>query len=206
MSEFLRLLRETRDEAILVSPYFVPGRFGLDRMREMREAGITLRVFTNAFGASDEPLVNIGYERYRIEMLRMGVRLYEVTSGRLKRDTRLRGALGSSAGRLHAKMAFIDRKTFLVGSMNLDARSAFTNTELGIIVRSPELVQALLAMYQVDTYVGVYEVRLRSDGLGIEWVGHDADREELLDVEPEASWLHRLRLFLMSLLVPEDLL
>jgi len=206
MSGFVRVLSEARSEVFVVSPYFIPGKFGLDTMRKMRDAGIEVRVVTNAFGASDEPLVSIGYERYRLQMLRMGVRVFEVTSARLKRDTLLRNALGSTAGRLHAKMAFVDRKTFLVGSMNLDARSAFTNTEMGIVVRSPELAQTLFAMYQVDAAVGVYEVRLKGDGQGVEWVGADLEREERLDADPESSWLHRLRLFLLGLLVPEDLL
>jgi len=206
MSGFVRLLGEARSEVIVVSPYFIPGKFGIDHMRKMRDAGISLRVVTNAFGASDEPLVNIGYERYRLEMLRMGVQVFEVTSARLKRDTQLRSALGSSAGRLHAKIGFIDRKTFLVGSMNLDARSAFTNTELGIVVRSPELVQTLLEVYKIDSGVGVYEVRLKSDGRSIEWVGYDPERDERLEADPESNWLHRLRLFLLGLLVPEDLL
>ncbi len=206
MGEFVRLLREAEQEVIVVSPYFIPGKFGMERMKAMREAGVSIRVVTNAFGASDEPLVNVGYERYRADMLRMGVQVFEVTSARLKRDTHLRNALGSSAGRLHAKMGFIDRKTFLVGSMNLDARSAHTNTEMGIVVRSPELVRTLLEMYKVDSGVGVYEVRLRPDGRNVEWVGYDPERDELLEADPESSWLHRLKLFLLGLVVPEDLL
>jgi cardiolipin synthase C len=203
---FVRLLGEARSEVIVVSPYFIPGKFGMDRMRALRGAGVSLRVVTNAFGASDEPLVNIGYERYRLDMLRMGVQVFEVTSARLKRDTQLRNALGSTAGRLHAKMGFIDRKTFLVGSMNLDARSAHTNTEVGIVVRSPELVHALLEIYKVDSGVGVYEVRIKSDGRNVEWVGYDPERDERLEADPESNWLHRLKLFLLGLLVPEDLL
>jgi putative cardiolipin synthase len=138
-------------------------------------------------------------------MLRMGVQVFEVTSARLKRDAQLRNALGSSAGRLHARMGFIDRKTFLVGSMNLDARSAFTNTEIGIVVRSPELVRTLLEIYKVDTNVGVYELRLKPDGRSVEWVGYDPERDELLEADPESNWLHRLKLFLLGLLVPEDM-
>jgi len=202
----IRLLAtEAKSEVILVSPYFVPGRVGMEHLRQLRARGVDVRIFTNATGASDEPLVGFGYEPYRLEMLRLGVRVFEVTSGRLKRDAGLRSVLGSSTGRLHAKLGFIDRQILLAGSLNLDARSALINTELGLLVRSPGLVQQLLGFYKVDTNVGVYEVRLKPDGRSLEWVGLDPEGEpERLDEEPESTWLMRLKLRLMFLFVPED--
>jgi putative cardiolipin synthase len=202
----LRLLdAEAKSEVILVSPYFVPGQVGMAHLRRLRERGVAMRIVTNATGVSDEPLVGVGYERHRIEMLRLGVRLFEVTSGRLKRDAGLRSVLGSSTGRLHAKLGFVDRQILLAGSLNLDARSALINTEIGVLVRSPELVQQRLAFYRADALTGVYEVRLKPDGQSLEWVGIDPEGdEERLDAEPESNWLLRLKLYLMSLVVPED--
>ena len=202
----LRLLAaEAKSEVILVSPYFVPGRIGIDRLKQLRDRGVAVRIVTNATGVSDEPLVGVGYEPYRVEMLRLGVRLFEVTSGRLKRDDGLRAAFGSSTGRLHAKLGFIDRQVLLAGSLNLDARSALINTEMGLLVRNPELVQRLLAFYRVDAGVGVYEVRLKPDGESLEWVGLDPDgAQERLDAEPESNWLLRLKLRLLGLFIPED--
>jgi cardiolipin synthase C len=205
-ARLLRQLAQAQSEVVLVSPYFVPGDSGMQRMKQLRERGVSLRVVTNATGTSDEPIVSLGYENRRSEMLRMGVRLYEVSSGRLKRDQRLRSVLGSSTGRLHAKIGFIDRETFVLGSLNLDARSAMINTELGLLVRSPELTRQMMDYYQADTAPGVYEVRLRNGGDNLEWVAHEGDGEERLDEEPESSWLLRLKLRLMSLFVREDLL
>ena len=147
---YFKLLREAESEVIMISPYFIPGADGLERLRELRERGVTVRVITNSTASSDEPLVNVGLARYRLEMLKMGVQLYEVESLRLKRDAQLRGLLGSSAGRLHAKLALIDRKRVLVGSMNVDPRSSRTNTEIGIGVGSEELAQPLLLAYRLD--------------------------------------------------------
>ncbi|SDC80332.1 Phosphatidylserine/phosphatidylglycerophosphate/cardiolipin synthase [Variovorax sp. CF079] len=202
----IRLLAtEAKSEVILVSPYFVPGRVGMAHLRQLRARGVDVRIFTNATGVSDEPLVGAGYEPYRLEMLRLGVRVFEVTSGRLKRDAGLRSVLGSSTGRLHAKLGFVDRKILLAGSLNLDGRSALINTELGLLVRSPGLVAQLLDFYRVDTNVGVYEVRLKPDGQSLEWIGLDPEGEpERLDEEPESTWLLRLKLRLISLFVPEE--
>jgi putative cardiolipin synthase len=208
---YFSLLREAEREVILISPYFVPGADGLERLRELRARGIEVRVVTNATSSSDEPLVNVGLSRYRVDLLRMGVRLYEVESLRLKRDEQLRGLLGSTAGRLHAKLALIDRQRVLVGSMNVDPRSSRTNTELGIGVRSAELAQRVLSAYRLDAADAVYELRLKPDGDGIEWIGRNGRPggdlvEEHLDTAPQTGWLQRLRLFLLGLFVPEDLL
>jgi cardiolipin synthase C len=205
-SKFVELLHEARSEVVLFSPYFIPGKEGLERMRLAREHGIAVRIVTNAMAASDEPLVNLGYDRYRADMLRMGVQLFEMSSARLKRDQRVRGVLGSSSGRLHAKLGFIDREMLLVGSMNLDPRSSRTNTEIGIAVRSPELVRQVMRVFSLEEATGVYEVQLAPDGNKVQWVGRNDDGEERYEEEPESRFWQRIRLFFLSLLVPEDML
>jgi phosphatidylserine/phosphatidylglycerophosphate/cardiolipin synthase-like enzyme len=114
--------------------------------------------------------------------------------------------LGSSTGRLHAKMGFIDRRLFLAGSLNLDARSALINTEIGVGVESPELVKALLDFYRLESSTGVYELKLQADGHGIRWVGLRDGREVSEDTEPEYDTWLRFKLWLWSLVVSEELL
>ncbi|MED5621756.1 phospholipase D family protein [Ideonella sp. BN130291] len=203
---FMGFMGEAKEETLLFSPYFIPGREGLKRMKAVRDRGVKVRVVTNAMGTSDEPLVNLGYERYRREMLGMGVQLYEISSSRLTRDATLKSVLGSSRGRLHAKMAFIDRRLVLVGSMNLDPRSTYTNTEIGIGIRSPELAKMILDVYRADDFNGVYQVQLKPDGSGVQWVGRDKDGEEVLLDEPDIGPWQRFKLWLLYKFVPEDLL
>ena len=139
-------------------------------------------------------------------MLRLGVRLYEVSSTQLKRDATLRTVLGSSTGRLHAKMGFIDRHILMAGSLNLDARSALINTEIGVGVDSAEMVKALLDFYRIESATGVYQLKLQEDGRGIRWVGLRDGREVSEDTEPEYdNWL-RFKLWLWSLVISEELL
>ena len=182
----------------------MPGREALERLARLRAAGVTVRVVTNTLAASDEPLVSVGLARHQAELLRIGVDLYELSSDRLKLDRTLRGLLGSSTGRLHAKLALLDRERVLVGSMTLDPRSASINTEIGVRIASPELAEMVLAGFKVDSLAGVYQVRLGPDGRGVRWVAVDADRREELDVDPDTRVLQRLRLWLLSLFVPEN--
>ena len=200
----LLLLGEAHSEVLLFSPYFIPGAEALDRIRALRAAGVGVRVVTNSLAASDEPLANIGLELHQTRLLQRGVELYEMSSTRLKLDHTLRRLLGSSTGRLHAKLGFLDRKTVLVGSMNLDPRSDKINTEIGIVVRSPELASMTLSAFQVDALTGLYRVQLRPDGAGVRWTAVEADTTEELDIDPDTSLWQRLRLMLLSWFIPES--
>lgn len=185
-------------------------------MKAARARGVKILVVTNSLAASDEPVVNTGYQRYRVEMLQAGVRLYEMTSLRMRHVHLLRAALGSASGRLHAKLAIIDRRRLMFGSMNLDPRSALTNSEIGVDVLSPELTSMVIKAYQIDDQIGAtpaaYEVRLQPDGHSLEWVARDVDRDgrtidqQIEYVEPESTWFLRMRERVLSWIVPESLL
>ncbi|CAN5212138.1 phospholipase D family protein [soil metagenome] len=206
-------IRRARSEVVVTSPYLIPGKAGLEAMAEVRKRGVRISLVTNSLAATDEPLVHTGYRRYRPEMLRMGVDLYELSSTRVRRSVRL-GILGSKIGRLHAKTAVIDRQTLFVGSMNFDPRSEVHNTEIGLIVFSPEMAQQVLKLIDVLKQQGAYRLRLAADGSGIEWVGGDADAvaasggaaERVLTEEPDSTFWSRMLLELLAPLTPESIL
>jgi putative cardiolipin synthase len=90
--------------------------------------------------------------------------------------------------------------------MNLDPRSAYLNTELGVMIRSPELAQQMLDSFDFDKIGGVYRVELKPDGNGLQWLGTGDDASEVLKDEPGASLFMRLRLWLDEHLIPESML
>ncbi len=200
------MLNQAHERVTIVSPYFLPSVAGMQRLKQARERGVQVLVLTNSLLDSDEPLVSVAYGHRRMALLQAGVHLFELSSERLHRQASLRQALGSTVGRLHAKLGFIDDHTLLVGSMNLDPRSASTNTELALAVHSPALTRLVLAQLTADPSGGSYEVRLTPDGQSLEWVSLSDQDEEHLPDEPAPPWWQRLRLWLLSLLVPDDLL
>ncbi len=200
---FLGLIGEARSEVLMFSPYFIPGDEAMARLHQLRSDGVRVAVITNSLAVSDEPLVSIRFEGHQTDLLKMGVELYEMSSTRLKLDSSLRGLLGSSTGRLHAKLAFVDRSVVLGGSMNLDPRSSSINTEIGIRVDSPELAKMILGAYRVDSLLGVYQVKLQPDGHGVHWTAVNNGATEEIEVDPDTSVLQRLRLLLLALFVPE---
>ena len=73
------LMRSAKQELILISPYFIPGEDGHGDVprSEWRKACI-FAILTNSLASTDSPLVHIGYSRYRVALLKLGVELYEV--------------------------------------------------------------------------------------------------------------------------------
>ena len=198
-------LRKARQEVVISSPYLVPGEEGMKLFRELRGRGVRVTAMTNSLGATDEPLVHIGYTAYRHPMLELGIDLYEISGSRVKRNLR-ENLFGASLGRLHAKLAVVDRRWLFVGSMNLDPRSATINTELGAVIDSPELAREMIRIIDIDRLQSAYRLRMSGDGQTCEWLGYEGDKEVVLTEEPDSSFWQRLKLRLLRPFVPEALL
>lgn len=198
----LDALAAAQREVVMVSPYFVPGAVGMPLIRAARERGVRVALFTNSLGSTDEPLVHDRYAAYRLEMLALGVELYEVSPAQTRRAQRF-GDFGRSTPRLHAKVAVVDRQRLLVGSANMDGRSAVGNTELGVVIDSPQLAEAFVDRIEDDRLASVYQLRLQPDGQTIAWTQVDAQGQTTTTVEPDHGWWLRTKLWLLSQLVDE---
>ena len=197
-------MRKARTELVVTSPYMVPGPDGMKMLSELSQRGVRLVAMTNSLGATDEPVVHLGYRKYREDMLDIGVDLYEISPSRTKSNVRHK-LFGSSLGRLHSKVAVVDRKTVYIGSMNLDPRSATINTELGAVIDSPQLAREMLRIIDIDRLQSAYRVTRKTGG-GLYWAGIEGDKEMVYEEEPEVSLWLRFKLFILSPLVPDALL
>ncbi|WP_284615501.1 phospholipase D-like domain-containing protein [Aquabacterium humicola] len=203
VDQALDLLRHAETSVALVSPYFVPGDDGLALLRETTARGVKVQLLTNSLGATDEPLVHAGYARYRPALLDLGIELRELSPTLTTRTTAL-GSFGRSLARLHAKVAVIDRRQVLIGSLNLDPRSRRLNTEVGLLIDSPALARELARLSRPDVLTGAYRLRL-DDEQRIEWLAQQDDGGlRVLRDEPDSSAGLQLKLGLLSLLVGED--
>lgn len=207
MAGLLQALGTARREVSIASPYFLPNAAAMDQMREARRHGVKLRVVTNSIASTDEPLVHWHYSRRRAELLRLGVELYEFSPALTQRSLRF-GSFGRSIPRLHAKVAVVDGRRLLVGSVNLDARSAIGNTEMGVVIDSPLLASQLLQLIAGPRVNTMLRLQLAADGERVQWLmpgAGDAPPTVLHD-EPGLGAAQRLLLWLQSLAVDENLL
>ena len=199
------LLMDARTEVDLTSPYLVPGEMGMAAFEDLARRNVKLTLLTNSLAANDEPLVHTGYARYRERLLRSGADLYELSPERTTAGMRF-GAFGKSLGRLHAKTAAVDRRHVFIGSMNLDPRSASQNTEMGLVIDSPQLAREMLRIIKISKLQNSYRLRLSGQDGTLQWLTNDGEKEVILTTEPESGFLQRLYNRLISPLVPEMLL
>ena len=210
---FNRLLEAAggaRESLDLVSPYFVPGQDGATSLARAARSGIAVRVVTNSLASSDGVAVHSGYARYREELLRGGVRIFELKPS-AEQDSGVKQGLGSrfrgsSGSTLHAKTFEIDHDRVFVGSFNLDQRSLFLNTEMGLVIRSPKLARALSETLDRELPRIAFEVRLKEDGSGLQWLEQTGSGTVRYDTEPQASLGRRMGAAFLSLLPIEWLL
>ena len=199
------LLMDAKTEVDITSPYLVPGENGMAAFQDLARRKVRLTLLTNSLAANDEPLVHTGYARYRLRLLTLGADLYELSPQRTTASKRF-GMFGMSLGRLHSKTAAIDRRTIFVGSMNLDPRSATKNTEMGVVVHSPQLARELLRVINISKLQNSYRLRLANGTQALEWLTTDGEKEVVLTDEPESGFLKKLYNRLIAPFVPEMLL
>jgi putative cardiolipin synthase len=193
-----------RTELVVTSPYLVPGKPGMNVLQSLKQKGVRMTLVTNSLPATDSAFVYFGYARYRPRIAKAGVEIYEVSASTPQANKAVFGG-GSSRGRLHAKLAVIDEEVVLLGSLNLDPRSARRNTELGVAVDSPELAKQALRIVEAMK-AEAYRVRLEPEGGALAWVPPNEDDDQAFNEEPGVSAWNALQKLLLNPLVPEDLL
>ncbi|MGY0651361.1 phospholipase D family protein [Luteimonas sp. A537] len=205
-------LRDTREAALLVSPYFVPGDDTADLLTGLAAGGMHVGVVTNSLAANDVAAVHGGYSGYRKRLLAGGVHLYELrpdavagpggggdargdgSDGDGAVNVRPRtGPAGSSGASLHTKAFLVDGSRGFIGSYNLDPRSAYLNTEMGVFFDDPGLAAALRAEYLHLAGPGLsWKVGLDDAG-DLYWLDAAGPEPRLLRNEPEASRWRRIQ-------------
>ena len=197
----LRTVIDTAEqEVILVSPYFIPGREGMDWLRGLRERGVRVRVLTNSLDATDVPAVHGAYANYRHRLLQAGIELYELKPSSPGRKSALRG---SSKASLHTKAVIVDGRVAFVGSFNLDPRSTWINTEMGALVddaRFAEIVRANIERSLLPEHS--YQLSLEEGKLVWSDVQDGQPRRQYH--EPTSSWSRRFIAALARVLPVEE--
>ncbi|WP_429269429.1 phospholipase D family protein [Paraburkholderia sp. EB58] len=184
MQRLAELMKDAQTEFLVVSPYFVPHDAGLKALAQLTQRGVRVAVLTNSLAATDAVAVQAGYSPYRVPLLQNGVELYEFKPD--QSGPRLSVAGSGSHASLHAKTYVIDRKILVIGSMNLDPRSANLNTELALVIHSTELAGQVAVMFDRATTPEVsYRVTLATPAqlAGLSYIGAPQSQLEWTDVE-----------------------
>jgi putative cardiolipin synthase len=188
VEDLVAMLRGSRQKALLISPYFVPGEFGTEGLTQLVARGVHVGVVTNSLAANDVPAVHSAYANYRPALLAGGVKLYEI---RAVGHPSTAGVFGSSGASLHTKAFVVDDARGFIGSFNLDPRSADLNTEMGVIFEDRAIAAALREEYlRLAGPAFSYWVYQRPGG-GMGWLDRAATPANVVDREPDTGTMQR---------------
>lgn len=196
-----RVLSAAEQEVLIVSPYFVPTDALLGFFDELISEGIRVRILTNSLSANDVSLVHAGYLNHREALLEMGVELFEYRDNPTQEHTRGHW-YGSSRASLHAKTITIDDRFVFVGSFNVDPRSMYLNTEMGVLIENQAMADGFEKALGDNLINRAYEVTLVDGKLN--WRTMIEGEEIHYDYEPETSWWTRTKTRVLSWFVIED--
>jgi cardiolipin synthase C len=127
------------------------------------------------------------YAKHRPALLRAGAEIYELRPDAQTRELYMDAAVVQSLLGLHAKGIVFDDCCLFLGSANLDPRSLRLNTEVGVVVESPELTARVRRMLEVDMrWENAWRVELDAQG-ELVWTGADGEQRHA----PPASFFLR---------------
>jgi cardiolipin synthase C len=195
-----------QSELLMITPYLIPGDEGMRIFRNLRQRGIRVRVLTSSLESSTVSMAQAGYMHYRVPLLEDGVELYEIRSllGNVRGSGQTAAISRFGNYSLHAKLFVFDRRRLFIGSMNFDQRSMHLNTEIGLIIDSPELAQQVAARFEAMVQpVNSYQLALSPKDRGqpsLVWRTVEDGRAVEYDEEPARSGWQRFKVNFLSLL------
>lgn len=195
------LIQEAREDILIESAYLVIGEPGDSLFEHAVNSGVRVRTLTNSLNSNDVLPNHAAYVRRRQAMLRTGMELHELMAHPEACAELSDGApiceTGGKLG-LHTKSVVFDGSVSFIGSFNLNKRSVFINTEMGLLVHSPELAKQI-AVAASPKFEPENSWRVTLDERGRpEWTGYRDGRQVHYSGEP-ASFFPSLGASLLSL-------
>ncbi len=143
----IELVEGAEHSVVIQTPYLVTTELSQSLFRAAEDRGVRVQILTNSLASTDNLLAFSGYQRGQKQLLDAGVELYESKPKMNAQSALMNGPLEpryQSSMALHAKSMVVDGTVAVVGSFNLDPRSANLNTESVTVIHSEVVAQHLL--------------------------------------------------------------
>ena len=199
--EIWGILNAAQSEIIIYTPYFIPRERGIELIRTLTARGVRIVLITNSLATNNHTPVHSAYTSHRKNVLEAGVELWEARADAAK-ITAPDGSTQLDQLTLHTKGILIDRQKIFVGSLNLDPRSIDINTEMGILIDSPDLAGELTDNSLANIGNMAYRVKM-DENRKLSWHA-TIDGEEVVETkEPQTSAWRRFQAWFMKI-APES--
>ena len=120
-------LMEQGEDVIIQTPYVICSRDMYRGLSELSASGTRVQILINAIESGANPFGCIDYVNEKEELLETGAEMYECIADHS----------------LHTKTILVDDRLSAVGSYNYDMRSTYLDTEMMLVIDSPELNREL---------------------------------------------------------------
>lgn len=120
-----QLLLSAQESVTLQSPYVILDPLLQEQLEQLGARQLDSRILTNSVASSPNPIACAAYYGDRGRILDAGLSLWEYQGDHS----------------IHAKSYVIDQRMTAIGSYNLDPRSAYLDTELLLVIDSPEFTR-----------------------------------------------------------------
>jgi len=196
-TEIVQAFKKAEREILIFTPYFIPGKDGIELFKGLVDKGIRIVVLTNSLATNNHTSVHSSYSSYRKRLLQAGVELWEarVDAARKVLDD---GSTELEHLTLHTKGIIIDRRYTFVGSLNLDPRSIDINTEMGVMIDSKDLAISLADNAERRIPDFAYQLRL-DDKNKISWHATIDGQQVVETKEPQTSGWRRFQAWFLKI-------
>jgi phosphatidylserine/phosphatidylglycerophosphate/cardiolipin synthase-like enzyme len=154
-SALIALIKNSKKSVEIQSPYLITSELSRGIFKEAVERGVKVRILTNSLASTDNVEAFAGYQADRMKLLETGVEIYEFRPDAAERTKVMTGELQVTLDHqpifgLHAKSMVIDGEKVVIGTFNLDPRSANLNTECITIIHSQQVAKGVLQGMEIE--------------------------------------------------------
>lgn len=154
-SVLVDLVNNAQSSITIQTPYLITTKTSRDIFEDAVNRGVNVRILTNSLASTDNIEAFSSYQSDRETLLKIGVRIFEFKPDAEERKRIMTGELQTKLEYaptfgLHAKSMVIDKKITVIGTFNLDPRSANLNTECIVIVPSEKVSKGVLKGMEIE--------------------------------------------------------
>jgi len=149
-TRLIELVKNAKQSIDIQSPYLVTTELSRGLFKEAVNRGVAIRILTNSLSSTDNLEAFAGYQKDREALLETGVQIFEFRPDAAIRKQimtdELQGTIDyTPVFGLHSKSMVIDGTITVIGTFNLDPRSANLNTECLTVIHSEEVTKEVAA-------------------------------------------------------------
>jgi len=192
----VQAFQDSDTEVVGITAYLIPTDELLAGIGQANKNGVRMKLLTNSLASTNHVSAHTAYRHQREAILEAGAELYEFRLDGLDRDHY--EAPGFTARRfgLHGKVIIFDDDRVFIGTLNLDPRSMVLNTEMGLLIDSPELNQAVRDAFAPNFLLTNSWKLEKSESGKLIWRSHD----DVLTRQPADGISRRIRDFFYGLM------